>query len=105
VLEASWILHHGEPESGVWLYGKDGGGHWPSCTFNQSNYTTRQHYNRTLQLHSDGLGSHAEECLEFARAVVSGGASPVPAEQSLQVVQILDGIYRSQETGAEVRLD
>ena len=30
--------------------------------------------------------------------------SPVPAEQSLDVLTILDGIYRSQREGAEVRL-
>jgi hypothetical protein len=29
----------------------------------------------------------------------------VPAEQSLQVMTILDGIYRSQVEGREVRLD
>jgi predicted dehydrogenase len=43
--------------------------------------------------------------VEFAQAVVDGAPSPVPAEQSLQVMTILDGIYRSQEIGAEVRLD
>ena len=31
--------------------------------------------------------------------------SPVPAEQFSQVMKILDGIYRSQEAGCEVRLD
>jgi hypothetical protein len=29
----------------------------------------------------------------------------VPAEQSLQVIQILDGIYRSSAVGKEIRLD
>ena len=105
VLEMSWMLHHGGAENGVWLYGKDGGGHWPSCEFFRSNYETRQHYNHTLKLHDDGIGSHAEECIAFARAVARGEASPVPAEESLQVVQILDGIYKSQETGAEIVLD
>jgi predicted dehydrogenase len=36
--------------------------------------------------------------------VSEGAPSPVPAEQSLQVMKILDGIYRSQEEGREVRL-
>lgn len=34
-----------------------------------------------------------------------GSPSPVPAEQSLQVMAVLDGIYRSQQVGGEVRLD
>ena len=47
---------------------------------------------------------HALECVEFARAVANGAPSPVPAEQSLQVLTILDGIYRSQREGKEVAL-
>ena len=99
------MLHHDGAGNGVWLYGKDGGGHWPSCEFFRTNYQTRQHYNHTLKLHDDGIGSHAEECIAFAQAIACGEPSPVPAEESLQVVQILDGIYRSQETGAEIILD
>ena len=53
----------------------------------------------------DGLEAHAQECVEFARAVADNGPSPVPAEQSLQVMTILDGIYRSHDEGREVRLD
>ena len=53
----------------------------------------------------DGLEAHAQECVEFAAAIAQGRPSPVPPEQSLQVMEILDGIYRSQEAGGEVRLD
>ncbi|MBI2501811.1 MAG: hypothetical protein HYW07_01090 [Candidatus Latescibacteria bacterium] len=35
---------------------------------------------------------------------ITSTPSPVPAEQSLQVIQILDGIYRSQEAEKEVRI-
>ena len=106
ILEVSWLLHHhteGE-DMQMWLYGTRGGAHWPACRIAESNYATRQHYDRTLQLMPDGLEAHALECVEFARAIAEGAPSPVPAEQSLQVVQILDGIYRSQEAGGEVRL-
>ena len=104
VLEMSWMLHHGDSQNGVWMYGDKGGGHWPSCVFYNSNNKTRQLYDKKLQLHDDGLGSHAEECKAFARAIVNNESSPVPAEQSLQVTQILDGIYRSQEQGKEIQL-
>ena len=50
------------------------------------------------------MEAHAQECVEFARAVAAGAPSPVPPEQSLQVMKILDGIYRSQEKGGEVVL-
>ena len=89
----------------IWLYGTEEGCHWPSGEFLQTNYVTRQHYNRTLQLTEDIMEPHALECVEFARAVMEGGPSPVSAEHSLQVMTILDGIYRSQEAGQEVSLD
>ncbi len=107
ILEVSWLLHHdttGE-DMQMWLYGTRGGSHWPKCEILETNYATRQHYNRTLKITRDAMEPHALECVEFARAVVEGAPSPVPAEQSLQVMAILDGVYRSQKSGGEVRLD
>jgi len=70
-----------------------------------SSLQTQQLYNRTLKITRDLLEPHAQECVEFAQAIVDGAPSPVPAEQSLQVMAILDGIYRSQRAGGEVRLE
>ncbi|MCP4538246.1 MAG: Gfo/Idh/MocA family oxidoreductase [Chloroflexi bacterium] len=107
ILEVSWLLHHGTDgeDRQLWLYGTEGGCHWPRCEFFESNYATQQLYDRTLKITQDILKPHAQECVEFAQAIVDGVPSPVPAEQSLQVMAILDGIYQSQKTGAEVRLD
>ncbi len=107
VLEVSWLLHHdtdGE-DMQMWLYGTEGGCHWPEGKFMGTNYTTKQFFNQTIKLTSDAMEPHALECVEFARVVSEGGPSPVPAEQSLQVMTILDGIYRSQVEGREVLLD
>lgn len=107
ILEVSWMLHHNteSEDMQMWLYGNKGGSHWPACQLYETNYATRQHYNRTLQLTGDLLPPHAQECAEFAQAIVEGAPSPVPAEQSLQVALILDAIYESQRSGREVRLD
>jgi predicted dehydrogenase len=107
MLEVSWLLHHNIPieDMQMWLYGSQGGSHWPKCEIYESNYATGQHYNRTLQLTRDILEPHALECVEFARAIVDGAPSPVPAEQSLQVALILDAIYQSQQSGREVQLE
>lgn len=107
ILEVSWLLHHdieGE-DMQMWLYGTRAGCHWPTCEVYQTNYATRQHYNRILKLTRDTQEAHALECVEFAQAIIDGAPSPVPAEQSLQVITILDGIYRSQQAGCEIRLD
>ncbi len=47
---------------------------------------------------------HAKECIEFANSVANQIPVPVPAEQSFQVMQILNGVYESQRTGKEVIL-
>ena len=107
VLETSWLLHHdieGE-DMQIWLYGDQGGCHFPSAQFLSSNYETKQLYNRTLKITRDDLEPHAQECVEFAQAITDGAPSPVPSEHSLQVLAILNGIYKSQEAGKEILLD
>ncbi|NSW52758.1 MAG: Gfo/Idh/MocA family oxidoreductase [Anaerolineae bacterium] len=107
IVETSWILHHQAPDDGrqIWLYGEDGGIVYNDAMIYKTNYATKQLYNTKLELTSDPIKPHARECMEFARAISEGLPSPVPAEQSLQVMQILDGIYRSTALGAEIRLD
>jgi predicted dehydrogenase len=107
ILEVSWLLHHDTPgeDMQMWLYGSRGGCHWPDGKLLDSNPETKQFYNRMLQLTQDPMEPHALECVEFARCVAEELPSPVPAEQSLQVMTILDGIYRSQATGREVTLE
>jgi predicted dehydrogenase len=58
-----------------------------------------------LRITRDTLEAHALECVEFAKAVAEGGSSPIPAEESLQVMAILDGVYRSQRAGGEVQIE
>ena len=81
VIEVSWLLHHdtqGE-DMQMWLYGTDGGAHWPKCEVYESNYRTRQQYNRQLKLMEDGLEAHAQECVEFAAAVYDATDTFSPA--------------------------
>ena len=107
ILEVSWLLHHDTPgeDMQMWLYGTEAGCHWPECKFLDTSYQTKQMQNRTLMLTQDVMEAHALECVEFARCVADGLPSPVPAEQSMQVMSILDGIYRSQAEGREVAIE
>lgn len=106
MLEVSWAMHHDtvRDDLQIWLYGDQGGCHYPSASFLSSNHQTRQHYNKTLMVTADVMEPHAFECVEFARILREGGKSPVPPEQSLSVMAILDGIYRSQSEGREIVL-
>jgi predicted dehydrogenase len=107
ILETSWMLHHDieGTDMQVWLYGTQGGCHWPRAEFYSSDNPTKQHYNHQLKCGPQVIEAHAQQCIEFAAAIASGAPSPVPPEQSLHVMQILDGIYNSQKAGAEVRID
>ena len=52
-----------------------------------------------------GTPPHQEAIREFAHAVHDDLPSPVPVEETLCVIRILEGLYRSAETKGEVRLD
>jgi len=105
VLEVSWLLNHKttSEDMQMWLYGDKGGAHWPFNEILTTNNKTRQHMNTQLTDQERGE-PHAKECMEFAEAVVKGIPSPVPAEQSLDVITILDALYQSAAKGKEVTL-
>ena len=105
ILEVSWLLNHkttGE-DMQMWLYGDKGGAHWPDNEILTTDNKTKQHMN-TLVETPEGGSPHALECMAFAEAVAKKKPSPVTAEQSLDVIAILDGLYRSAKSGREVRL-
>jgi len=106
IIEVSWLLNHksgpGE-DMQMWLYGDKGGAHWPQNEILTTDNTTQQHMDTLLQ-NAAGGEPHAKECIAFAEAVKGGLPSPVPAEQSLDVIAILDGLYQSAAKGKEVAL-
>jgi predicted dehydrogenase len=106
ILEVSWLLNHNSgpgEDMQMWLYGDKGGSHWPSNLLLATDNNTKQHLNTQLQ-NAAGGEPHAKECMAFAEAVTNGAPSPVPAEQSLIVIGILDGLYRSAAAGREVAI-
>lgn len=108
VLEVSWLLHHNSgpgEDMQMWLYGDQGGAHWPENLLLSQNNETQQQLNAVLQREPKGPEPHAFECMAFAEAVANGEPSPVPAEQSMDVMAILDGLYQSAAAGQEVKLD
>jgi predicted dehydrogenase len=107
ILEVSWLLHHkttGE-DMQMWLYGTEGGLHWPNSELLATNYATKRQYDIHYGPVPAGMEAHAAECVAFADAVAHGKPSPVPAEQSRDVMRILDALYQSAAADKEVRLD
>ena len=102
VLEASWLQHQEKEEFNATLQGKKASIRWPSGHF----HTT---VNRTLV---DGIvlpqarlrPAHTEEILAFAEAIRAGKPSPVPIDQTIHVIAILEAIMQSSQLNQEVVL-
>lgn len=110
-IEVSWLLHHSpNPDKRIWLYGTDGGMVFPDATLQQADPDTGLLLDTQLTDLGNPIGEYEQAAYSatfdaFAGAVLQGADSPAPPEQSLQVQRILEAIYQSHETRAEVRLD
>ncbi|NLF39909.1 Gfo/Idh/MocA family oxidoreductase [bacterium] len=104
VLEASWLQHQQEKEDmSCRLFGRKGGVSWPAGHY--SSAANGALFDAAIQAHHV-QSAHAEEIKAFAHAVRTGGPSPVPVDQTIKVIAILEGIMRSSERGGrEVALN
>jgi predicted dehydrogenase len=101
-LEASWLAFQPERELiRVQCYGTHGGAVWPEGVL--TGETNRVPWNLRLE-EVPQTTAHHEEILQFALAVRDDLPSPVPVEESLQVVRILEAFYQSAREGREVTL-
>lgn len=110
-IEVSWLLHHNpNTDKRIWIYGTEGGIAFPDCTLHSSDSSSGQLLDTQITASEAAIGEYDQPAYSatfdaFAGAVLNGTTSPTPPEQSLNVQLILEGIYRSAETGAEVRLN
>jgi predicted dehydrogenase len=103
VLETSWLTFQPERELiRVQCFGDHAGIAWPDgLLIGETNRVPWE-----MRPGDPGKGMpHHEEIQLFARAVREGLPSPVPAEESLAVIQILEGVYRSSKEGREVSIE
>jgi predicted dehydrogenase len=101
-LEASWLQHQEKEDFSSTLQGKKASIRWPSGHF----HTT---VNRTLVdgvvlPHTGRKPAHTEEILAFAEAIRNGKPSPVPIEQTIYVIAILEAIMQSSQLNQEVAI-
>ncbi len=100
-LETSWAVNIAEETHNVTVCGDKGGAQLNPLTLIREEYgnflTSTPHY-------LPQIASHHEEIRQFAEAVRKDLPSPVPGEQALVTQTILDAMYKSSESGKEVRL-
>ncbi len=100
-LECSWLLNIKEKETTkITLMGTEAGAEWPELTIHGESAGSLTDVQ--LQFPDDHIGGHQKEIAAYTDAILNNKPSPVPAEQSLKVIRILEGLYRSYESGHEV---
>jgi predicted dehydrogenase len=99
-LEASWLAFQPEPELiRLQCYGTTGGIVWPDGTL--VGETSQAPWTMKLD-EVPRARPHAEEILQFASAVRDHLPNPVPIEETLNVIRILEAFYRSGKEKREV---
>ncbi len=102
-LESSWMLNMTERSIfNISLFGDKAGAVYPDLIIADEHNRTPVNIALTDAPEAEG---HEAEIKVFYDALTSGACSPVPPEESLQVIKILDGIYKSHVTGKEVKLN
>ena len=102
-LETSWLANMKERERmAIQLYGTEGGAVYPENEL----YTEkcRVLIDSQLERPDQKVPPHQAEVHAFVEAILAGGPSPIPPQQSVNVIRMLEGVYRSQEAGKEVRV-
>ena len=84
------------------LFGTDAGATWPSCEY--FDHTSSDYVDVKIDVRDTKCFPHGEEIVAFANSVVNDTPVPVPPQQTRAVIAILEGLYKSQRTGKEVRL-
>jgi predicted dehydrogenase len=99
-LEASWLQHQEKEEFNATLQGKKAGIRWPSGHFHT--VVNRTLVDGMVLPHTGRKPAHTEEILAFADAIRNGKPSPVPIEQTIYVIAILEAIMQSSLLNQEV---
>jgi predicted dehydrogenase len=101
-LEVSWALHNKRENQGVSLYGQRGGCEWTNEVSLFRDEAGAPVNSRVELPRSDAW---AAEMGHFVDCVLNDKTPDPDAHQGVTMMKMLDAIYRSAETGAEVRID
>lgn len=104
VLESSWLGHYDDENAcqKCQVFGKKAYLEWPSGNF--STVRNRIISDGTLKPAGGLRPAHTEELFKFYDCVVNNKPSPVPVEETIRVIGILEGIYKSEKARREVKI-
>jgi len=101
-LEASWLQHQDKEDFSATLLGKKSSIHWPTGHFHT--VVNRSLVDGKVLPRAGRKPAHTEEIIAFADAIRNGKPSPVPIEQTIYVIAILEGIMKSSQLHKEIVL-
>lgn len=99
-LSCSWALNIEKNYSFCELYGSEAGAQLDPLRI----YTEKNNKLTDVDIVTTKWSSHSKEIEHFVGCIQTGEALLSPASESVEVMKMLDGIYKSAEIGAEVRL-
>lgn len=99
-LSCSWSLNIGKDYSCCELYGTEAGAQLDPLRV----YTEENGRLTDVNIATKSESSHYMEIQHFVGCIRNGKPLLSPASEAVQVMKMLDAIYRSAETGAEIRL-
>jgi len=103
VIEAAWLSHQEEKEDFSYqLFGTGAGVQWPSAKF--STVTNGIFADGKLFNAKSEVNAHFEEIQAFQQAVTNDLPSPVPWQETIKVIGILEAIYQSSKTKQEIKI-
>ena len=112
MLETSWAGHQ-IPRSNLslTLYGREGGAHLDHSTGKPHTLDivteiggSHVQMQPIIDEATDELNEYDREVADFVETIRTGKPSPAPVEQGYTLMRIIDGLYRSAETGQQVDL-
>ena len=101
-LECSFMLNQKSKYEGrIDLFGTEAGAKWPECEISAT--SSRDFIDIKVDVRP-GDQPHQAAIKSFAEAVLANKPVPIPPRQSRAVIACLEGLYKSQKTGREVRI-
>lgn len=103
-LESSFAANIAENQFHTTLLGTEGGAHLDPSNDSKTRVFREESgaLTDTSPVFLPKIGTHEAELRAFIQALTDDTPVPVPGEQGLMVTRILDGLYKSAETGREV---
>jgi predicted dehydrogenase len=102
-VEASWVLAQEDDHMGVHLYGTDGGARLDDRTLDIYTVGEQSRVRTSVSLRG-GLPTFTAQATNFVRAVRGEQTPRTPAAHGVQLMALLEAIYRSAKEGREVTL-